>query len=53
METSTQTAWNILNKGEKITTVFFNSNCTPQDVKRSLIEFDGFPYTIQVVRYKQ
>lgn len=40
-------SWKIYNCGRWFDTVFFDADCSWEYVRRSLIEHDGFPCTIQ------
>lgn len=43
-------AFKVLLKGRTIDTVYFNESMTAADVKRSLIDHDGNPESIQVIK---
>lgn len=42
------TAWNVYRRGRLYTTVYFDSDCTVDYVRRSLIDHDGYPSDIHV-----
>lgn len=44
-----QKGWDVVHRGRVVNRVFFDSDMTAEDVKRSLIEHDGFPGDIRVV----
>ena len=42
-------AWNVLLDGKEIDTVFFDCDIDGEQVKRSLVEHDGYDSRIEVV----
>ena len=44
------TAWNVYLNGKMIDTVFYDSNCSAEYVRRGLIEHDGYNLAIIVRR---
>lgn len=44
-----QKGWDVVQRGRVVNRVFFDSDMTAEDVKRSLIEHDDFPSDIHVV----
>jgi hypothetical protein len=47
---ATHQAWNVYLNGKKIDTVFCSVKDDPSDVKRSLVEHDGYDQNITVRR---
>ena len=42
------TGWDVLLRGRPIDTVFYDNDCTPEYVLRSLINHDGFNHDIVI-----
>lgn len=40
--------WDVFLNGKKINTVFYNNGISAEDVKKSLVEHDGFNTNIKV-----
>jgi len=51
MKRTTQ-SFDVYRNGKNIDTIFYNFPCneTAEDVKKSLIEHDGYPYDITVIK---
>jgi hypothetical protein len=45
-----QAAFNVYFKGKKVTTVFADSDMTAADVKRGLVNHDGYSSSVKVVK---
>ena len=43
-------SWNVVHRGRVIDTVWYTSDCDADYVRRSLINHDGYPWDIRVVR---
>lgn len=42
------TSWDVIRKGKVIDTVFYESNCSAEYVRSTLINHDGYPTDIVV-----
>lgn len=52
VDESKQNAWDVVLKGKVIDTIFYDADMTEDDVKRSLINHDGYNSNIKVVKSK-